>query len=170
MFARRQAQHACTNNPSYLFCRCCSCFVSTTPQGGLQAAMGIVNGFFTAGNVDTLTPGGTSLRFSPRTPRQLQFPASKFVFSNNNGRHRLHSVKHVNKMLFFLGLTKPREWVVWNDNRDADNGDWEVLEIIWDGAKIKLKGHHGQYPRWNGQYFEATRNATEATEFVLHRF
>eukprot|EP00752_Nemacystus_decipiens_P010455 g9314.t1 len=108
---------------------------------------------------------GTSLKFTAMTPEQLQFQDSKFIFSSSPA-YRLHSVKHDGRMLFFLGRTKPREWVVWQDHVPP-NGSWEVVEMIWDGAKVKLRGHHGQYVKWNGVNFVGTDDVTDATEFIL---
>lgn len=92
-------------------------------------------------------------------------PASKFMFSSNSG-YRMHSDMHGNKMMFMLGASHPREWVVW-DSHVPTTGDWEVLEMVWNGARVKLKGHGGQYVKWNVANFVATYDEGDASEFVL---
>jgi len=72
-------------------------------------------------------------------------------------------------MLFMLGVKHPREWVVW-DVHVPTTGDWEVLELVWDGATVKFKGHQGQYVMWAVAGFVATYDEDEATAFVFHEF
>lgn len=50
-----------------------------------------------------------------------------------------------------------------------NNGAWDVLEIIWNGATVKPRGHEGQHVKWNVSNFIATYDEADATEFVLAR-
>lgn len=110
--------------------------------------------------------GGFSLQFEHVTPTSLRSGASRFTFSSSPEGYRLHSDMHSGKMLYMRGIRHPREWVVW-DTHVPPTGEWEVLEMIWDGAKVKLKGHEGQHVKWNVEGFGATYDEGEATEFVI---
>lgn len=96
--------------------------------------------------------------------------ASLFSFSGRPGSYYLHSGKHGNNTLFFLGSTMPREWVVWDVPVKAD-GDWEAIELQWNigGYKFKIRGHGGQFVMWTPPdgCFKATGDEGKATQFFL---
>lgn len=66
--------------------------------------------------------GGLSLEFGETTPQAGLSTPSRFMFSGEAGGYRMHSRMHNNKMLFMLGISHPREWVVW-DTQVPTNGD-----------------------------------------------
>lgn len=137
-----------------------------TPQAVMDVTR-VVFGLFTGITLPLPHFGGFSLQFQHVTPGALQASASRFTFSGSPEGYRLHSDMHGGKMLYMLGSgDHPREWVVWDSNVPT-SGEWEVLEMIWDGAKVKLKGHNGQHVKWNMAGFVATYDEGEATEFVL---
>lgn len=127
---------------------------------------GDILGFFTGIHLPLPRFGGFSLQFEHLTREALRSSASRFTFSSSPEGHRLHSERHGGKMLFMLGTGHPREWVVWDSHVPTD-GEWEVLEMIWDGPKFKLKGHEGQHVKWNVACFVGTYDEGEATEFVV---
>lgn len=140
------------------------------PQVALDVAVKIFNVAAKFFQINPPIPGGTSLEFMKLTPEILRSPASSFRFSSHKG-YRLHSNYHSNKMLFMLGISRPREWVVWDDDRVPAYGEWEVLEMIWAGERIKLKWHEGQYIKWDvekpNRIFVGTDHESDATEFIL---
>lgn len=111
------------------------------------------------------------MTFGPPEPDQANHTHddNTFIFSGNPGTYRMHCSKYRNNMMFFLGLSSPREWVVW-DTAVPVNGKWEVLDVEWlghdDDGRFVIRGHEGQYVKWMVSGFISSRR-DDATEFVL---
>lgn len=91
------------------------------------------------------------------------------MFSGSPGRYRVHCAKYGNDMLYFLGQSAPREWVVW-DTAVPANGEWEILDVERVGqdgdGKFKIRGHDGQYIKGAASGFTSS-GEDGVTEFIL---